>query len=78
MNLELEKLKGRLDLAIMKEHDIIGLTTTCAAKLHETLENLSAPIGNSIFNTKIPFINDFQNIPMLVLPYRRKSDHDVL
>ena len=43
---ERDKLRENQDLEIMREYDIVGLTTARAAKLHNMLENLSAPIGH--------------------------------
>ena len=49
----LDKLNGQVHLNILKEHLIIGLTTTCAAKLHDTIRDLGAPIGKYILNFEI-------------------------
>lgn len=45
LNLALHEAKQMVDLAVLREHDIIGLTTTGAAKIHASLCALSAPIG---------------------------------
>lgn len=50
-NRELNVAKEIVDIDILKQHEIIGLTTTAAAKLHVTLHGLHAPIGNQFFET---------------------------
>ncbi|XP_023247083.1 NFX1-type zinc finger-containing protein 1-like isoform X2 [Copidosoma floridanum] len=41
---QLNKYRECANLEVLKEHDVIGLTTSCAAKLQESLRTLSAPI----------------------------------
>lgn len=45
-NRALNEAKQIVDLGILKKREIIGLTTTAAARLHVTLNGLHAPIGN--------------------------------
>lgn len=42
---QLNEVKQIVDLDVLKEHEIVGLTTTGAAKLHASLRALKAPIG---------------------------------
>ncbi|XP_046738512.1 NFX1-type zinc finger-containing protein 1-like [Diprion similis] len=41
---KLDEAKQLVDLAVLREHDVIGLTTTGAAKQHASLRALHAPI----------------------------------
>ncbi|XP_046738003.1 NFX1-type zinc finger-containing protein 1-like [Diprion similis] len=41
---ELNKAKESFDLEILREHEVIGITTTTAARLHASLRALHAPI----------------------------------
>ncbi|XP_014216290.1 NFX1-type zinc finger-containing protein 1-like [Copidosoma floridanum] len=41
---ELQEIKQLLDTEVMKEHEIVGLTTTLAARLQSSLRTLRAPI----------------------------------
>ncbi|KAL7286568.1 hypothetical protein TKK_0019195 [Trichogramma kaykai] len=41
---ELNDIRKVVDLDILRDYDIIGLTTTCAARLQSTLQQLRAPI----------------------------------
>ncbi|XP_046620436.1 NFX1-type zinc finger-containing protein 1-like isoform X3 [Neodiprion virginianus] len=43
-NEELNEVKQILDLSILREHDVIGFTTTCAARLYASLHALRPPI----------------------------------
>lgn len=49
LNLRLEEARHEADFKVLKYHDIVGLTTTCAAKLQSCIINLKAPIGILIF-----------------------------
>ncbi|XP_017477675.1 PREDICTED: NFX1-type zinc finger-containing protein 1-like isoform X2 [Rhagoletis zephyria] len=44
VNAKLNEVKQLVDLDVLREHDIVGLTTTGAAKLHASLRALKAPI----------------------------------
>lgn len=54
LNLRLNEVKQIVDLDVLKEHLIVGLTTNGAAKLHLSLRALRAPIG--ILQLSIIFI----------------------
>lgn len=54
-NREFNDAKQLADLDILKKHEIIGLTTSCAARLHLTLHGLHAPIGNLITSSHYSF-----------------------
>lgn len=45
VRLQLNEAKQLVDLAVLKEHKVVGLTTTGAAKLFSSLRALHAPIG---------------------------------
>lgn len=53
---ELNEAKQILDLDILKRRNIVGLTTTAAARLHVTLRGLHAPIGKNFTVKKKVFI----------------------
>ncbi|XP_017480047.1 PREDICTED: NFX1-type zinc finger-containing protein 1-like isoform X1 [Rhagoletis zephyria] len=44
LNSKLNEAKQIVDLVVLRKHDIVGLTTTGAAKLHASLRALKAPI----------------------------------
>lgn len=46
---ELNEAWQMVDLEVLKKYDIIGLTTTAAARLHASLSTLNAPIGKRVF-----------------------------
>lgn len=43
--LEMNEAKQMVDLEVLKNHEIVGFTTTSAARLHASLRALDAPIG---------------------------------
>lgn len=42
---ELSECKELANLEVLKKYDVVGLTTTCAAKIQPSLRALRAPIG---------------------------------
>ena len=42
---KLNEYKELVDIDLLRAQEIIGLTTTCAARLHTTIKALQAPIG---------------------------------